>query len=296
MTQTSIKIPSATAGWFLDAWKFTPAGNGPHPVILMAHGFGATKNLGLDEFAKKFAEAGYASIVFDYRHWGGSDGTPRNVLIIDKQLEDYRTVLKFARQQEEFDSTKIILWGSSFSGGHVIYLSAENPGVLATIGQGPFTSGMASALNLPKINLLKVAGYALVGTIKETLGGSPVYIPTAAHPSEFGALNTPDTKPGFDMIAKGADSFPNELNASVFMYVPFYNPINGTAKIKTPILLMVPEADSLCPVGPTLKGIKNAPKGEVVRLPGGHFDVYKGGAGFEKNVAAQIEFLKRVVV
>lgn len=298
MAYIKIKIPSETSGWNLDAWQFNPQARGSHPVIIMAHGFGATKELGLSHFAKRFADEGYAAVVFDYRHWGDSDGAPRNYLVANKQIEDYKTVLKYVRQQAEFDSNKIILWGSSFSGGHVLQLSAENPGIVATIAQGPFTSGLASAFHLPRINLLKVTAYALVGTIKEAMGGSPIYIPTAGNPEEFAAMNTTDVRPGFEMIKPAemdTDSYSNYLNASVFLTLPSYNPIWSAGKIKSPLLLVVPEVDSLCPVGATLQGVKAIPDIQVVRVAGGHFDVYKGGRGFHKNIAEQIKFLKRVV-
>lgn len=44
------------------------------------------------------------------------DGLPRDVIVVKNQLEDYRTVIKYARQQPEFDSQRVIVWGSSFSG------------------------------------------------------------------------------------------------------------------------------------------------------------------------------------
>jgi hypothetical protein len=45
-----------------------------------------------------------------------SDGTPRHVLLVKEQLEDYRTVIEYVRGQPEFDAERVVLWGSSFSG------------------------------------------------------------------------------------------------------------------------------------------------------------------------------------
>ncbi len=97
--------------------------------------------MGLEEYAGEFAALGYGVVVFDYRRWGTSgkpharlsvqpsilgqsmlslvqfaDGTPRHVVYVSEQLEDYRTVVKFCRQQPEFDPQRVILWGSSFAG------------------------------------------------------------------------------------------------------------------------------------------------------------------------------------
>ncbi|KAJ6567500.1 Alpha/Beta hydrolase protein [Mycena sp. CBHHK59/15] len=97
--KSALKIPSVRAGWDLDAWQYLPvSGNKPFPVIVMAHGFGADKTMGLVHYAEAFTTSGYACLVFDYRRWGASDGTPRHVLIVKEQLEDYRSVMKYTQQ------------------------------------------------------------------------------------------------------------------------------------------------------------------------------------------------------
>lgn len=169
---------------------------------------------------------------------------------------------------------------------------------MATIAQGPLTSGLASAFHLPRMNLLKLTAYALVGTITELIGGSPIYIPTAGDPEEFVAMNTADIRPGFEMMKPAkldTDLYPNYLNASVFLTLPSDNPIWSAGKIKSPLLLVVPEVDSLCPVEATLQGVKDIPNIQVVRVAGGHFDAYKGGRGFDENITEQIQFLNSIV-
>jgi hypothetical protein len=49
------------------------------------------------------------------------DGTPRNVVNIKEQLEDYRTVIKYARQQPELDAQRVIVFGTSFSGNNFLF-------------------------------------------------------------------------------------------------------------------------------------------------------------------------------
>ena len=52
------------------------------PIILMAHGIGATKDMGLDKFAQRFAKSGFMVLLFDYLHFGQSDGKPRRMLLL----------------------------------------------------------------------------------------------------------------------------------------------------------------------------------------------------------------------
>jgi len=63
------------------------------------------------------SDAGFAVHVFDYRHFGASTGEPRQLLDIGRQHDDYRAVIAWARQLDGIDPDRIVLWGSSFSGG-----------------------------------------------------------------------------------------------------------------------------------------------------------------------------------
>ena len=92
------------------AWLYlTDEGAGPHPCVVMAHGFSGVRDQ-LDAYAERFAAARLACLVFDYRHFGDSDGQKRQLLDIGRQLDDWRAAIAFARSLEELD-------GGSASGG-----------------------------------------------------------------------------------------------------------------------------------------------------------------------------------
>ena len=115
-TRTDIQFPSqglACRGWFYSAGT-----DKLRPCIVMAHGFGGVKEMRLDAYAERFAAAGYHVLVFDYRHFGASDGEPRQILSIRRQHQDWRAALAHARSLPGVDAARIILWGTSFSGGH----------------------------------------------------------------------------------------------------------------------------------------------------------------------------------
>jgi hypothetical protein len=92
ISRTTVRIPTPSRDE-LEAWLYLPEGDGPHPVVVMAHGIGAIKAGGLAPFAERFCREGFAAIVFDYRQWGGSTGQPREELSFSRQLEDYSTVI-----------------------------------------------------------------------------------------------------------------------------------------------------------------------------------------------------------
>lgn len=90
------------------------AADRPLPVVVMAHGFGSVRALRLYAYAERFAAAGYAVVVFDYRNFGDSEGEPRQVLDIAMQHEDWRAALDYARSIEGVDPARVVAWGTSF--------------------------------------------------------------------------------------------------------------------------------------------------------------------------------------
>ena len=103
----------------------------------MAHGFSGVKEMRLDRFAEVFAAAGLASVVFDYRGLGASDGEPRQDIDPQAQLRDYRNAISWARRRPEIDPERIGVWGSSYSGGHALMLGALDRRVRAVVAQVP---------------------------------------------------------------------------------------------------------------------------------------------------------------
>jgi uncharacterized protein len=116
---------------FAAAWLFLPETAVPGaraPAVAMAHGLGAVKEMYLEPFARRFAEAGVAALVFDYRGFGASGGEPRQRISPRDQMEDYRNALTWLSHQSEIDANRLGVWGSSFSGGHVIQVAAHDSG------------------------------------------------------------------------------------------------------------------------------------------------------------------------
>ncbi|HEX6655799.1 MAG TPA: alpha/beta fold hydrolase [Candidatus Limnocylindria bacterium] len=120
------------------AWLFVPeqsASGAQVPAVAMAHGLGAVKEMYLEPFARRFAEAGIAALLFDYRGFGASGGEPRQRIFPRDQIEDYRSALTWLSLQMEIDADRLGVWGSSFSGGHVLHVAACDPRVKAVVNQ-----------------------------------------------------------------------------------------------------------------------------------------------------------------
>ncbi|KAJ6578052.1 alpha/beta-hydrolase [Mycena capillaripes] len=297
MTQTSISIPSLTPGWNIDAWEYIPIGTrGPHPVIVMANGLGCNKLLGLAAYAEAFSAAGYACLVFDYRRWGASDGTRRNSVYVSEQQDDYRTVIKYARQQPQYDPQRVVVWGFSFAGGHILMLASDPAlNVAASMAQNPYCGRPFPPFqfNWRYISLFTLG---LLDLVADFLHLPPVYIPTVAPPGVLAALSAPGAIAGFSSVTQNPSDFPNQINASIFFRAPLHHrPRDALHLIRRPILLIAAKGDRMCPAAPVVETSRVVPTAELVEVSGDHFDIFKGNADWEQAVGSQLAFLRKHV-
>jgi fermentation-respiration switch protein FrsA (DUF1100 family) len=285
----------ASHGTPIAAYVYRPTSNGPAPCIVMAHGFTATRDQALPHYAERFVGAGYAVVLFDYRHFGASGGEPRQLLDIRKQHQDWATAIAYARGLEFVDPARIVLWGSSFSGGHVVAVGAKDPNVKAVLAQVPFGDGLATLLSFPLKPTLQIAALAVWDQVGAVLGRRPVMVRTAGTPDgPLALLTAPEAVPGFASIDPPDSLWRNEFTARLMLRIPFYRPVALARKLTAPLLVSVADEDATVPPGPAVKMAEAAPRGEVVRYPIGHFEVYTGAA-FEIAISDQLSFLKEHV-
>ena len=276
------------------AWLYLPQSQGKKPpVIIMAHGLSGTRDMRLPAFAEAFSAAGYACLVFDYRHFGESGGEPRQLIDVNQQLEDWRCAIGFARSlSDQLDVQQVILWGSSFSGGHVIKLGAEDPSIKAIISQCPFTNGIASASTLNPLTLTKVTGLAVADLVGSLVGANPILVKAAGKPGEAVLMDAPDAEPGMNKIVGPGSLWKNAVIARFVLQITRYFPGSQAKNLSMPALFCVCLPDSVAPSKQTLKHVSKAKKGTVKTYDFGHFDVYTG-AGFEALIDDQLAFLKQ---
>ncbi len=276
------------------AWLYLPEGLKRAPVIVMGHGLGGTRTMRLDAFAERFCAAGYACLVFDYRHFGDSSGEPRQLLDIGAQEQDWRAAVAAARARPEVDPARVVVWGTSFGGGHAITTAANDPEVAAVIAQCPFTDGLASALVLEPRTSIRVGILAARDLIGARLGRVPIMVPTAGPARSAALMTARDALAGYLRLAPHDGGFRNEVAARVALRIPFHRPGRRTPDVACPALFCVCDGDTVAPARAALRHAARAPKGVVRRYRVGHFDIYDGD-GFERVVRDQLAFLRRHV-
>jgi dienelactone hydrolase len=274
------------------AWLYTPDSPGPHPIAVLAHGFGGVREARLWAYAERFAEAGIAALVFDYRGFGGSSGEPRQLLSIPRQLDDWRAAIAFARRLDGIDPDRVAAWGTSFSGGHVAVIAAEDSRLAAAISQGPFFDGLAALQAAGPANIVRLTVAGLRDEARRLRRRPPFMLPVVGPPGTPAAMNSPDAQPGYMALFASPEAWRNEVAARIGLRVGLYRPIRHAARVRCPLLVCVADRDVVTPPGPAVAAAARAPRGELRRYDAGHFDIYVGMT-FELVVADQVEFLRR---
>lgn len=75
-----------------------------------------------------------------------SDGEPRQELDPWQQVKDYRHAITYMQTQSLLDPEKIGIWGTSYSGGHVLVVAAIDRRVKCVVSQVPTISGWEGSL------------------------------------------------------------------------------------------------------------------------------------------------------
>lgn len=267
------------------------------PAIVMAHGFSAVKEMYLSNFAEKFEEAGFVVLVFDYRYFGDSEGEPRGRLIPAEQHEDYKNAITWVSQRPEVDHDRVGVWGSSYSGGHVLHLASFDKRIKAAVAQVPLVNGWSNAQRLMRPDIfdefLDAVAQDRTARYTEGEGGS---VPVVAPEGQPSALPTPESYEWFTSTGESiAPNWRNEVSLESMEAFLEYDPAGSIQLISpTPLLMVVAEKDTLTPTDMAIAAYERAlePKKLVIMEDGKHFDAYTE-PGLSQSAPPAVEWFER---
>lgn len=277
MTRTDVTFASGTDT--CHGWLYLPPNRSGArtAAVAMAHGLSGVKEMDLPVFAERFCAAGLAVLVFDYRHFGASTGLPRGQLFPALQLEDYRNAVSFLQEQPSVDPQRIGVWGTSFSGGHVLHLGAFDRRVKAVVSQVPTISAFANAQRIHHPEALAAAMERISEDRRQRFrSGGVTTVPVVAPPG------MPCLLPGrleYERLMEQAPSAPgwqNAVTTESFEKILEYAPAAGIRYISpTPLLMIIAGRDTLTPADLAFDAFSQAvePK-KVVWLQCTHHEVY----------------------
>jgi dienelactone hydrolase len=251
---------------------FPPAFNpeAEFPAVILCHGWGGVRAHLNSAYAPIFAKAGYVVLTFDYRGWGDSDSRlilKQDLPALDKngeavvrvkavrqvvdpwdQTEDISSCIHFISGEPGVDPKRIGLWGTSYGGGHVLYVAARDDRVRCIVSQVPSMDSRSIPLYLKrppgKENIQRARGEI-----------DPV-------PQGFTAFNLPGTP----YVSRMAD----------------YAPVEAAGRLKIPFLVIVAEKEEL--MDNRLHGLlaynrakDNIPARYEIMKGMTHFEIYEKG-------------------
>jgi fermentation-respiration switch protein FrsA (DUF1100 family) len=275
------------------AWHY-PGTNGA--CVIMTGGGGVTKEPGTDLFAKRFNDAGFAVLAFDYRRLGESGGQPRQIIRMGEQLADWQAAIGFAGALPGVDPARLAIWGFSLSGGHVFRVAARNPRLAAAIAQTPLADGLAATRKAGRYQtpsgMLRFSSRGVIDGVGGLAGRPPLLVPLAGDPGTVAMLTTPDALDG-DRALNPGNKYPEwqqAIAARSALRIMLYRPGRYAFRVRCPLLVLVCDQDQTVLAGPAVHAAKRAPSGELVRMPGGHYEPFLGG--HEQAVEAELSFLR----
>lgn len=272
------EVAFSSCGATLRGVLLTPRTEGPLPAIAMAPGMSGVKEGSILAYAEYFARGGFAVLAYDHINFGGSGGEPRQEVDPALQRRGYRDAITFLTLRPEIDASRIGIFGTSYSGGHVLEVAAHDRRVKCVVSQIPAISGFEAFRRSVRPDA-RAAALALQDQDRGARfrGAAPMVVKAVSDdPAEFCAMPGQAAYDYFMEQARIAPSWKNELtlrSLDLFRavgnaaFMPWISP--------TPLLMIVALADELAAPDLALDAYQSAkePK-KLVLLPGNHFSPY----------------------
>jgi pimeloyl-ACP methyl ester carboxylesterase len=251
----------------------------------MAHGFSLTMRDGLAPYAEAFAAAGLHVLVFDHRNLGESGGRTRGRFRIGEQQDDWRAAIGFARSQPGV--SQVVLWGYSFSGGHVTSLVGHGADVAAALVLCPFVDGLVRVLRTPPLTSARIIPRAIADAV-----GRTNHIPVTGPVGTVAAMPFAGEEEGFAASVAPDSLWSNSITPAVLLTVGLFRPVRRARRVAVPLWVGRCRDDITVSGAAVGRLAERAPRGELHEYDGDHFDPFHGELP-SRIVADQVEFLRR---
>lgn len=263
-----------SAGCKLEGDYFLPAdmkAGEKRPGIVLCHGYSGIRPLILPDYAKLFVEAGYPCLTFDYRGYGGSEGTRYRIMAME-QIEDIRNAITFFETLPEVDTDRIGIWGTSNGGAHIVTTAGLDQRVKCAVGQVGYGDGLRLLMDIrspaEREALLKLLAADRKQRVLTGKGG---------HADTATLLASPQTRAAFAAWIPEVPALYCEIPWESAESTMEYRPIDYAARIAPRALMLIgAEKDDLCKID-GYKAVFDAarePK-KWVQYPIGHYEIYQ---------------------
>lgn len=272
------------------AWLTTPSAPGPYPAVVLAHGLGATHEMMLATYEQRFAAAGIATLAFDYRCTGESDGVPRQHISLPDQRDDVLATVDWLKGCAGIDPGRIGLWGTSLGALNVVRAAARAD-IAAAVIQCPIVHGPAAARRLGLGAVLRMAPAITADVLRKLLRQNRLYIPIVGEPGTRAVVTVAGALAGWKSTVPPGGRFDNRIAAADAMALVSASAVQEARKVRAPLLVCACDSETLTDPKYSVRVAHTAPRGVLKRYPSDHFEIYHRPL-VDTVLADQITFLQ----
>lgn len=273
------------------AWLTLPDHPGPHPALVLAHGFGANHTMAVERYERHFAAAGIATLAFDYRHLGGSEGLPRQRLSLRRHRQDLAAAVDFVRGIAEVDADRVGLWGTSLGAMHALRVAGDRRDVAAVVVQCPIVDGPAALRRMGLAPTLRLGPAIAEDMARRLVRRGHRYVPIVGPPGGLAAVTVPGAHEGWNSTVDPGGAFDNRVAAASVLEIGITSAKRAAHRISAPLLVCVSRRETLMDPRHAEDVARRAPRGAARFYDGGHFDIYQPPL-LNQLLADQTAFLK----
>jgi dienelactone hydrolase len=256
------------------AWLTLPAGPAPHPAVVLVHGLGATHEMMLPQYEQHFATAGIATLAFDYRNTGASDGEPRQHISNREQCLDVAAALDHLKSWPDIDGGRIGLWGTSLGGMNVIRVAAARDDVAAAVVQCPIVHGPGAARRLGLLAALRLTPAIAEDLLRVVARRGRRYVPIVGPPGSLAMVTVPGAESGWNSTVPPGGQFDNRIAAADAVAMVTTSAMRHARDVSAPLLVCVCDRENLMDPAYAATVARRAPRGVARHYDSDHFAIY----------------------
>jgi len=268
------RVDFSSRGVRCAAWLTLPAGPGPHPAVVLVHGLGATHDMMLAQYEQHFAATGIATLAFDYRTTGASDGQPRQHISVREQFHDVAAALDRLKSTPEIDGRRIGLWGTSLGGMNVVRVAAARDDVTVAVVQCPIVHGPGAARKLGLRAAMRLMPAITEDLARMATKRSRRYVPIVGPPGGFAMVTVDGAESGWNSTVPPGRQFDNRIAAADAVAMVTTSALRHARRIEAPLLVCVCDRENLMDPAFAASVARRAPKGVARHYDSDHFAIY----------------------
>ncbi len=256
------------------AWLTLPPGTGPHPAVVLVHGLGATHDMMLAQYEQHFAAAGIATLAFDYRYTGASDGQPRQHISIREQCDDVAAAVEHLKSRPEIEGERIGLWGTSLGGMNAVLVAAARDDIAVAVVQCPIVHGPGAARRLGPLAALRLTPAITEDLVRVVLHRGRRYVPIVGPPGSLAMVTVEGAESGWNSTVPPGMAFDNRIAAADAVAMVTTSALRRARRIEAPLLVCVCDREGLMDPAYAALVARRAPRGVARHYDSDHFAIY----------------------